>query len=1106
MKDDARGTARVTTERATGRVGFARATDLLPSFEAGSKSTAAAKAGAYLDQYAAAFGARRGELKQTGVTADAYGWTVDYAQSYRGVEVFGSQIRAQVDKQGDLTAVSGYAAPSLDLAVTPALDEATAKAKAVKLVKAGPTGVDPDMPASFTDGAEAASAKLMIYRLGSTRGVNGKAVLAWVVEVSNAKTVRETVILDAATGKPVNRWSMIAHALDRELYEAFLDDNGTPDDESDDTVGGLDEPVWTEGDAFPGTLDQDQQNEVQGTGEAYWMFRNTFGRDSYDGLGSKMITVNNDPTIACPNANWNGATTNYCSGVTSDDTVAHEWAHAYTEYTSGLVYQWQSGAMNEAYSDIWGETVDILNDRFNEGDDGTRTAGLCSQYTRGAVGVRINAPAGIAGDCDSVPASFGPVFTKAGVTTDLIVGTDPADPDGPTPTDGCSPFTNAAQIAGKFVYVDRGTCPFSTKTQHAVDAGATGIVVGNNSPTGALVSMSGDADIYGVMVDQASGTKIKSATSTVNITVKDIDEADKDTSGRWLSGEDDPAFGGAIRDMWSPTCYGDPGKVSDAEYYCEFSDSGGVHSNSGVVNHAYALLVDGGTYNGVTVPAIGLDKAANLFWRTQTAYLGQTSDFADLADGLAASCVDLTGQPINKVTLGQSATGGSAATPEAADPITTDDCAAVTAVAQATELRVEPVQCNFQPMLDKATPSLCGADFKTEVTYAEDFEDGLAGWTQDEELAFPEGSGLDWTADDSAPGDHAGSVAYGPAPSAGKCTGAAGDISSRNGLISPAITIAEGSKSMLSFDHYVATEIDFDGANVKVSVGGGEFSIVPTAAYVFNAPGRTLETAAGDNTNPMAGQAAFTGTDGNEPGGSWGTSIIDLTKIPGAVPGASVKFRFDIGRDGCGGLDGWYVDNVTVTNCIAKPAGTITATHVPEPSAYGKASKLSVSVAGEAPTGTVTVAEGSKQIANATLAAGKATVNLPKTLSAGTHRLTISYSGDDNNVASTTTKAIKVAKATSKTRASVTPKRVRAGKAVRVKALVNVANSVKPTGKVVVTLKGKRVGSATVNSKGRVTITVKRLKAGRHTLVVTYGGNGNISASKDRVTVRVVRR
>ena len=55
--------------------------------------------------------------------------------------------------------------------------------------------------------------------------------------------------------------------------------------------------------------------------------------------------------------------------------------------------------------------------------------------------------------------------------------------------------------------------------------------------------------------------------------------------------------------MWNPTCYGDPGKVTDAEYNCDptGADAGGVHGNSGVPNHAYALVVDGGTFNGQTV-------------------------------------------------------------------------------------------------------------------------------------------------------------------------------------------------------------------------------------------------------------------------------------------------------------------------------------------------------------------------------------------------------------------------------------------------------------------------------------------------------------------------
>ena len=138
-----------------------------------------------------------------------------------------------------------------------------------------------------------------------------------------------------------------------------------------------------------------------------------------------MRTVNNDPTIACPNANWNGVTTNYCNGVTSDDTVSHEWGHAYTEYTSGLVYQWQPGAMNEAYSDIWGETVDIINTRFNELPDTPRTEGT----VLGVHPLRRRAvhqpPAPIAGHCDAAPASFGPVIGTPGFTDDVVVGAPP---------------------------------------------------------------------------------------------------------------------------------------------------------------------------------------------------------------------------------------------------------------------------------------------------------------------------------------------------------------------------------------------------------------------------------------------------------------------------------------------------------------------------------------------------------------------------------------------------------------------------------------------------------------------------------------------------------
>ena len=88
-----------------------------------------------------------------------------------------------------------------------------------------------------------------------------------------------------------------------------------------------------------------------------------------------------------------------------------------------------------------------------------------------------------------------------------------------------------------------------------------------------------------------------------------------DNSTRWLLGED-IGTGGAIRDMYNPNCYANPGRVTDTAYYvCSTADQGGVHTNSGVPNHAYALLVDGGTYNGQTISPIGLTKAAHIYFR-----------------------------------------------------------------------------------------------------------------------------------------------------------------------------------------------------------------------------------------------------------------------------------------------------------------------------------------------------------------------------------------------------------------------------------------------------------------------------------------------------------
>jgi hypothetical protein len=51
----------------------------------------------------------------------------------------------------------------------------------------------------------------------------------------------------------------------------------------------------------------------------------------------------------------------------------------------------------------------------------------------------------------------------------VIAATDAADAAGPAMTDGCSPFTNAGDIPGKIVLIERGTCGFAEKAKRAKD-------------------------------------------------------------------------------------------------------------------------------------------------------------------------------------------------------------------------------------------------------------------------------------------------------------------------------------------------------------------------------------------------------------------------------------------------------------------------------------------------------------------------------------------------------------------------------------------------------------------------------------------------------------
>ena len=122
--------------------------------------------------------------------------------------------------------------------------------------------------------------------------------------------------------------------------------------------------------------------------------------------------------------------------------------------------------------------------------------------------------------------------------------------------------------------------------------------------------------------------------------------------------------------------------------------------------------------------------------------------------------------------------------------------------------------------------------------------------------------------------------------------------------------IVLGDTASLRFDHWVATEIFYDGGNLRVSTNGGPYQLVSGEDFLSNPYNETLETAQNENTSPMAGEEAFTGSDGGTVGGSWGQSQVDLAAY--AAPGDTIRLRFDFGVDGCNGILGWYLDNVLV--------------------------------------------------------------------------------------------------------------------------------------------------------------------------------------------------
>lgn len=158
-------------------------------------------------------------------------------------------------------------------------------------------------------------------------------------------------------------------------------------------------------------------------------------------------------------------------------------------------------------------------------------------------------------------------------------------------------------------------------------------------------------------------------------------------------------------------------------------------------------------------------------------------------------------------------------------------------------------------------------------------------------------------------------------------------------------------------------------------------------------------------------------------------------------------------------------------------------------SAYGEARTISVRVAGQGgtPTGTVSVRNGSVEVASGTLsAAGRATIAVPGTaLAVGRHALTIVYSGDARFASSSDTLPVVTTRTRSKVR--VTTSRGSHSRSRTLKVAVTPARYVDGT----VTV---RLGTQVLRSKVRLVRGAARIavklprKKGLYRVAVVYSG------------------
>ena len=164
---------------------------------------------------------------------------------------------------------------------------------------------------------------------------------------------------------PATMPGQVAPTVRHEGERTAVPEGATPRRRVHDADGGTALPgrlVRAEGD--PQTDDPAVTEAYDGLGSTWELLARTYGRDSLDDRGMLLAaTVHYGQSYA--NAFWDGRQMVfgdgdgvYFTGFTrSLDVIAHELSHGLVQYTAGLTYVGQPGALNESVCDVFGALV-----------------------------------------------------------------------------------------------------------------------------------------------------------------------------------------------------------------------------------------------------------------------------------------------------------------------------------------------------------------------------------------------------------------------------------------------------------------------------------------------------------------------------------------------------------------------------------------------------------------------------------------------------------------------------------------------------------------------------------------------------------------------------